>query len=436
MPGNILKYNVRNQKNKNILTLTDFPINSVLGIIFFVFNPMYAVFIAAVISLNTRKNINILWAGFLYSISFALLFFNQIYIRNSDIRNYISFYQNFEEGLLEEFTYTYLFERFASDFIHNEFLWFAYTKFINVLTGNNYHIFIFITYFIIFGLSAYLTYMICKYHNYNYLFYLFIIINLNMTFLYSAYEWWRHVIAGLLFFIGLAKFNSGPSNILPRIIFYSSALVHIVTIPLIICFEIYNIINVKSYYVKYNNRFFINIIVFLLLFVFVIINQQYITQIAHDIPNLRRAFELQFNNYVQIGDNIRILLSPIVILFLSYYIINKNRLLSFEVFILILFILLNLLPQFYSFIPAVLFGRIQSLLMIIIPLIVAKLLVRNSYYGLIILGAIFMYRFYTYLDPNIIHSQAAVGYGNYFNPFYGILLMLLFYKNPIIDPMM
>ena len=116
--------NLALDKKINILKSPDLPINLIAGVLFIVFNPVFALPILLFFS-NFSNKLNNFWAGTLYSFSFALLFFQQDDYYSppgNDVGSYINMYNQ-----IDSMSYSFLFERYITNLLHNEFLWFAYT---------------------------------------------------------------------------------------------------------------------------------------------------------------------------------------------------------------------------------------------------------------------------------------------------------------------
>ena len=243
-------------KKINILKSPDLPINLIAGVVFIVFNPVFALPILLFFS-NFSKKLNNLWAGTLYSFSFAILFFQQDDYYSppgNDVGAYITLYKQ-----IDSMSYSLLFERYITNLLHNEFLWYAYTKVISNLTGNNSTIFVFTTYLLIFGLSAYLILLISKLNNTNYILCLFFAIYLNMAFQFSAFHLWRHVIAGLVFLICIINLSSDYPSYFARFGLVVSPLIHTVVLPLVLLFMGYIIIiKRRNNRIIFNNNFLIS----------------------------------------------------------------------------------------------------------------------------------------------------------------------------------
>ena len=212
---------------------SNFPNNLAIGMIFLFLNPMVALTIAAILNLYSNK-IKPLWGGFVFSLSFSLFFLMREYVghRSDDGGVYVRMYKNIDGTTLSS-----LYEKFSNSFIHNEFLWYQYTLLFNNVFGYQPTLFVFVTYFSIFSLSAYLAYLV---NNKYFLGALFFLVFIKMTYLNSAFHTWRHIIASLLFLIGIVKFNSNNSNYIARLFLYSSFCFHIVTLGFVILFEGYS----------------------------------------------------------------------------------------------------------------------------------------------------------------------------------------------------
>jgi hypothetical protein len=404
--------------------LSYLPINSLVLLLFIFINPIYALPISTAIIIFSTNKLNPFLAGFLFSISFTLLFLFQdgLNVEGNDVYVYISIYEQ-----IDKYSFSYLFERFILNVRGNEFFWYAYNKIISNITGNDNTVFVFTSYFIMFSLAAYLTFLVSG--NNNYLFFLFILIYFQMTFQFTTYLLWRHTFASLLFFIGITLFNKGYSYIMPRVLMYSSPLFHVVTIPMVIFFELFNIIYNYKYYTinKINNKLLLFIFKALVILLLIIIFNDFIMTKLRNIGSFEMGLKEYNVNYVTIS--YKSLLHPVSIL-LTVYMIFSKKIRYYELFIFFIFYTIIFLPLINILVPESLIGRTSAALNIIALLIGAKVIVRSGYSGFIILLLIFVYRQYTFIEPKFIHHLSSVGNGNYLNPFYGIFNMLLFYEPP------
>jgi hypothetical protein len=407
--------------NINILRSPDLPINLIAGVVFFVFNPVFALPILVFFSYFS-KNINNFWAGTLYSFSFALLFFQQEDYYSppgNDVGIYINMYNQ-----IDSMSYSVLFERYITNLLHNEFLWFAYTKVISNLTGNNSSIFVFTTYLLIFGLSAYLILLISKLNNTSYILNLFFAIYLNMAFQFSAFHLWRHTIAGLIFLICIIIISSDNPNYFARFGLVVSPLFHNVVLPLVIFFIVYNIfIKSRNNRIIYNIYFIINISILFIITIFMLVYLNVIFEHFFEFSVIESGFTA-YKDLTRGKVDFSFLTTPLILLFFLYIITNGKKLLYYEIFVFICFIAISIVSLFIDFIPHIFMGRIRTVFMFVIPLIAAKLIIKSGYYGVLFFCIIVIYRIILFFNPKTIHLLTYVGNENYLNPLYGLLAMI------------
>jgi hypothetical protein len=407
------------EKKINTFRSTNIPLNLIASITFVVFNPVFALPILAFFSFFVKKFNNI-WAGTLYSISFAFLFSQWDYrsVQGPDVGNYVRIYQN-----IDGMSYSFLFERYINNLLHNEFLWFAYTKFISNLTDNNSTYFVFITYLFIFGLSAHLFFLVSKSHSINYFIILFCAIWLNMAFQISAFHLWRHAIAALIFLICVIHISSGYSNIFARLGLFLSPLFHTAVLPLVLLFVVYELfVKKKNNKIIFNNYFVIRASTMFVIGIIVLEHFNYIFNQVFEISAIKSGYT-EFK-HINTDIDSRFLITPIIILFFFYVIAVGKNILYTESYVFLGFILICIIPALVDIFPQIFMGRIRTVFMFIIPVIAAKLVIRTNHYGLFALCCIVLYRLYTFLNPHTIHVLSYVGDGNYLNPFYGLFLMI------------
>ena len=192
------------QKSRsNLIIQTAYSVNIMVGIIFMLLNPLYALVITTLIGLFTNK-VNSLFIGILYILSFSLMFSNQEFELASDLGGYINMYRGTEGGNFSSFLENYLLHMNG-----HEILWLYYSKVIGLMSGYNKEIFVFATYLLIFSLSAYLAFLVSEYWRFNFVLLLFCLIFFELSFMYAGYNLWRNIIAVLIFLIGAIKYSSG-----------------------------------------------------------------------------------------------------------------------------------------------------------------------------------------------------------------------------------
>ena len=159
-------------------------VNFSVIIIFLLINPLYALFITVLISLFFGR-INEWLIGFLFAISFTLIFANQVFILgSSDIGSYVHMYHLTENPT----TYSDLFYIYVTNINGHEFLWFYFSKILGSLVGYSDEIYILTVYLLIFSLIAYVAYLSSENGRYNFVLILFALVFFEVTLFSNAYD--------------------------------------------------------------------------------------------------------------------------------------------------------------------------------------------------------------------------------------------------------
>lgn len=407
-------------------------------LIFVLFNPLYALAITAFFSVFTKQISNLLIAV-LYALSFSILLSNQEFLTNTDLGQYIEMYQR-----LNNETLLSIFKKYLSNPNGREFIWFWYSLFVGKLSGFSSEVYLLTTYFIIYSLSAYLVHLVCENRRYNFPIMLFSLIFLEVTFLVTSYDLWRNLAASLILLIGIMRYNSFNSKLTSRFLIYSSALIHTSMLPCVAVFELYALffISNKNKDLLINYLLIIKITLFIPLLILLLINvQQLLIDIVMVDTNhpLYRGFDkystqnksanpFAFSSYIR----------PIFLMFAAYFVFNLKKINKFDVYILILFIILEYMSHF-SVAFTFLYSRATILINIGVLLIATKVLkIFDHIYifvFILIIFAIRMYLFYTSPELYFFEEGGARSpeMSQFLNPINGLLSSIFYFYNPSFD---
>jgi len=401
-----------------------------ITILFMVVNPLYALFITTVYSVITNRVSNLL-IGALFVLSFSLIFANQAFLNDSDLGGYLDMYKDTEFS-----TFTSYFQLFSVNLNGREFLWFFYCLLIGGLTNFNSEAFIFITYAMIFSLSAYLAFLVCENGRYNFSLMLFALIFFEMTFLDVSYDLWRNIISILLFYIGVMRYFSFQSKLIPRVLIYSSFFFHISIIPLIALFEFYMLfmnrndryLNLKSYV-----PLKITLLALISIFLGLYISNQVVAIFGSNVNN---PLYLGINKYSEIKDvdfNFIKYARPLYIMFIAYIALNWKNLSHFDIFMIFIFVVLQSLDHLATNL-SMLFSRVSISNNIGILFLSIKLLKKFDYkYTVAFILVIFGLRLHYFVYSSNLFFIEYLGNGQFLNPIYGLFYSIFYFHNPSFD---
>ena len=410
-------------------------INSLVVMIFMLINPLYALAFTAVISVITEKVNNLIIAT-LYVLSFSLLFANQAIDNVSDLGAYVDMYQRTEGR-----TILSIFNSFIESPHAKEALWLYFCMAIGGISSYNPEFYIFSTYMLIFGLSAYLAFLYSENGIHNFCLILFSIIFFNITLMELGYNLWRNIIASIIFLIGVNKYflirSDLKSRVISRIIIYSSFLVHIAVLPMIALFEIYAFFSSeRNKYLLVTKKSIAKYFLFIFLSIFGIFflsNSIYKFVINDPSHFLYRAFsvyvgfahEFSFKNY----------LSPLYVMLGGSIVVNWKRLTNSDFFILAVAIIFEILLM-TNIEMNMIFARASIATQIGIIFISIKIFQQFNYkYSVAFICLIFVWRMRMLINNMDISGShlfiKEVGQGEIFNHAYGLLLSTMHFYNPI-----
>ena len=333
--------------------------------------------ISSLINLKTRK-INFWIFSILFSFSFASIMHLKDYgylQNNSDIMWSILGFQDIS-GL----SWIDILKRYISSIHGNEpFYWF-HIKFIRLFITSEVSVYVFIEYFIMFGMLAVLSRIVSKD---KFAIVLACLLFISGGFFPSIYQVWRNTFANILILIGISL-SDIKSQFKSRLLIYSSIFFHIGAIILVLLYEIFQWYSkkVKIFKDKDINYRYVFIFIFVMVFTF-----SYIFKMGlffADLLGLVEAYQVYYDSLTRLS--YRALLNSLTF-FIFIYLINKsiqksNTDLFFCAlyFTIILILIINPMPG--------IFGRFSYFVKFGGSILVAKLIINNAKLGSYILSFI------------------------------------------------
>jgi hypothetical protein len=403
-------------------------INLSVIIIFLLINPLYALFITVLISLFFGR-INEWLIGFLFVISFTLMFANQVFIVGvSDIGSYVHMYHGTENPT----TYLDLFYTYLANINGHEFLWFYFSKILGSLVGYSDEIYIFTVYLLIFSLIAYVAYLSSENGRYNFVLILFGLVFLEVTLFSNAYDLWRTEIASLMFILSLLIGDSKKSKYLYRVIMYSSIFVHTTMILLVGFYEIYSLFMTKKVFKFHGILFYVKLVILTLS---VIILLSFVDRLVPYLAYFNNFFLGGYERYahlnIEYNFNVNFFLQPVYILILGYIIFNYRHIKHYEVFAIFAYIVVVTMPYIANSI-SMLYAR-SSIVPLAIMTIMAVKFLKNLpiNYTMLFVFIIFFYRMYVNYHSSLSYLEFAAK-GEMLSLNYGLLASIVYFYDPFI----
>jgi hypothetical protein len=383
----------------------------VVGLFLFT-NPFIALFLCALISsVNIKINYFIFTTSFI--VSWTLYHFMRDYtVSGGDVIPYVSiFYNSINDSL---FT---IISNFIEAPVQNEPLWRISNKIIGYFISNSPSIFIFTIYLIIFQLVSILGYIVNKQ---NFAIIIFFIFFLNLGILYNIFHVWRHTIAILIFIIGIQLYSRNNSPVLCRLLIYTAPLVQLVTLPLIILFELFNYLNKSVNHHRYSGLFNKGVLIYCAIFFIGVFSFEIFFSDIVTIFNLH-----QFNSIHTNIATFRLfwVISPLSLM-LMFSLFRSKSLHIHDIYFGVTYYLLILMLLFVNVFPAILYGRTLYALLVGVSIIVGNTFINSFKQTALVIIGIACYRFYTLSLDNIAHSFNFMGGGEPLNPFLGIITMI------------
>ena len=411
---------LNNIKSKVLTTngMVGILVNAIIVLLFFLLNPIYVLFFCALLNLTSLR-INYWVFSFMFALSFALMFFLKDYSlanfpNNSDVVIYIEQFKH-----IHNLSWSEIFYRFISFPNGNEPLFWSYYKVAWILFSGNTTFFVFFHFFITFGLIAYLAKIVDANK--------FVIVVLCVLFarfsmLITLFQIWRHTIAFLLLLIGILLFDFKKRKWFPRIIIYSTILIHISTAVIVVIFEFFIFIIKKS-----NNKlYFREILGYTSFMVLVFIFVAKFSLLFAKRFNLDVALTFYFQNISTIGSGID-LLNWFTLLICMFLWLNRKKLTNTDLFIASQYFVISVL--FINIPVPDIFGRYNYYIFIGGAILIGKLIATANFkLSIILLIFLFSYDIYNMnYSTELINSLSYRLYGGYLNPAYGLTAMILNY---------
>jgi len=415
-----------NSINSRILTTNEMEgisVNSFVVLLFLFVNPIYALFFCAFLNLTSLR-INYWVFSFMFTLSFALLFFLKDYSldnmpNNSDIVFYI---QRFK--IIDNLSWSEIFYQFISMPQGNEPLFWSYVKVAWTLLSGNTALFVFFHYFITFSLIAYIAKIVDANK--------FVIVSLcvllvNFSVFITLFQAWRHTFAFLLLFIGILSFDIKKRKWFPRIMIYSSMLVHISTAIIVIIFEVFILFTKRKSYkletIKLYNK---EIIGYALLMALAFFSAAQFGLFLAKRFNFDEALNIYYQTIITQG-TVFDLLNWFTLLICVFLWLNQKKLTNTDVFIATQYFIFSVLLINLPMPDA--FGRYNYYILIGGAILIGKLITTvNFRLGIILLTSLFCYDIYNInYSTELVKTLSERLYSGYLNPAYGLTAMIFNY---------
>jgi len=358
----------------------------------------------------------------MFVLSFSLLFYLKDYsdigiIKGYDINWHILSFQNINNLFWSEIIY-----RFINIPTGNEpFFWF-YVKLVRTLLTSNASYYVFIQYITLFILIAYLGKIV---NATKFVIIILCILLLNFTLLSNVWEVWRNTMAFLILLIGLFSFDSRENNWFSRVFIYSAMFFHIVSVPLVIFFEIFVFFyqrSHKSIFIKLYSKEMIGYVI-LIIFSFSLMTQ-YGVIISQNLRLDQQLLYYMTMNKGWGGIGYNALFNSFSFLVCLYLWINRKNLTRPDIFIAIQYFLITIL--FIEMSVPDIFSRITYFVMFGATIIIGKMMAVNFKLGFTLISVLLVYDVYilNYSEESIKMLTHRLHY-EYTNPAYGLGAMIL-----------
>ena len=389
----------------------DLQVNLFVVLLFGFLNPFYALSICAVLNMmNSRINYRLF--SFMFALSFTLLFFARdwrLVGSHCDAIEYIRSYQMSSSLSLSDIFNQFLLHPKGQEPFWNVYLW-LFQK----LVGGHVGIFIFFNYFLVFLLTTYLGKVV---GGKRFVIVVFCIISVN------------------LFFIGIFKFETNKSKLVARSLMYSSALFHLVTVPLVLLYEVFILFTRKNTQFQKKSRtqmiisYSIKIITYGLILALIIkLTDEFGASIAPSF-NLSSVFDYEVeSNIDQTG--FYLLFNPLSYVVIFYFWYNRKQISKNDIYIGINYFFF-IAGLWLLSLPSSPMGRIIYVFLVGASILSSKLILTNFRLGFICLLVIIGHNF------NILSHTKTLAYllnGEYLNPVYGITVMIYNYDTLFVLP--
>lgn len=402
-----------------------FVLNFFIALLFVFINPLYAVSICAVLNFMNYR-INFWLFSIMFASSFGLFFFMRNWNVGNDALYYLRLFQAADSYFLTD-----IFFHIDTSWSGMQPFWKFYLWISRFIIGDHVDFFAFFNLFTIFLVTAYLGQVVDEK---RFIVVIVCILFVSGGFFSNVYQVWRHTFALLFFFIGIFWFEADRDRRYARGLMYSSALFHVVSVPLVAAYEVftfYGKINAGS---KRNapfqtiRRYSIQAVAYAVLAFFTLkffegINLEFTTLAAYSVYT--KEIEDAQSGY-------DFLIHPLTVAIIVYFWFNRKEISKNDVFIGINYFLL--LGAFMKLdIPSQAIGRAFHFFLVGVSIISAKLVLKDKKYGFLYLVTIIMFMFYTLIR----HGGGTLSYlvgEQYLNPVYGLVGMLLNYSEFLVPP--
>ena len=414
----------------NIIEWEKILVNIFIILLFVCINPFFALIFCGFLNLTTSR-INFWIFTFMFALSYALLFYLKDYsqilyqmrgiagnLYTTDIGSAVNTFND-----INNISWFGIVDRFITNPNGNEPLFWLYVKTANILLFGKASIFVFFHYFVMFVLIAFLGKIV---DNKKFVIIVTCILLSNFTTLSNLYEVWRQTTAFLLFFIGIFLFDARERKWLPRIIIYSTVLVHISMVIIIVFYEVFVFFTKRSYKFEISKLYSKEIVgytVVISLFFIFFINENYILLVAQYVG----LYDFMYNYYLVLNPGTPY--SGILFNWFTYLILlslwfRRKKISNVDVFIVIQYFLIIVVLNELN-VPDV-FSRFTYFVMLGGAIIIGRLGAFDFRLGSILL--IFMFIQFYYLlqfSPNFNEMLSNRLFTGYMNPFYGLGRMIV-----------
>ena len=414
----------------NIIEWEKILVNIFIILLFVCINPLFALILCGFLNLTTSR-INFWIFTFMFALSYALLFYLKDYsqilyqmrgiagnLYTTDIGSAVNTFND-----INNISWFGIVDRFITNPNGNEPLFWLYVKTANILLFGNASIFVFFHYFVMFVLIAFLGKIV---DNKKFVIIVTCILLSNFTTLSNLYEVWRQTTAFLLFFIGIFLFDARERKWLPRIIIYSTVLVHISMVIIIVFYEFFDYFTKRSYKFdisKLYSKEIVGYIVTVALIFFFFINENYLLRVAQYFG----LYDWLVMYYLVLSPGIPdsgILFNWFTYLILLSLWFRRKKISNVDVFIVLQYFLFIVFLNELS-VPDV-FSRFTHFVLLGGTIIVGRLLAFDFRFGSILLTFIFIHFYYNlHFNANFNEGFSFRLFTEYMNPVYGLGRMIL-----------
>ena len=394
------------------------PLNLFVVLMFVLINPLYALSICAILNYrNYRINFSVF--SIMFASSFGLFFFMREWSSGGDTGHYLMTFI-----AADSHSFTDIFYFFVQDPKGNEPLWRICLWLSRIIIGDHVDVFVFANLFIMFLLTAYLGKVVDEKR--------FVIVSacilfVSPGFFSNAYEVWRHTFALLLFFIGIFLLEADKHRRLARVLMYSSILFHVVCIPILVGYELFNLfkrLNVRN---QRKMRFqiiksYLFQIVIYAIFSFVAI-QLIERMFSIGLPSQLLIYQVYQKNIGVEESGYAYLFNPLSAVVIYYFWFNRKQISTNDVFIGINYFLL-IGVFIVANLPSSPLGRAFYIFIVGASVLFSKLVLKSKKYGFLFLIFIILFMFYSNIKHGGGNLSNLLG-GDFLNPTYGLAGMIL-----------